>query len=283
MAETHTLLCYPRMPLYQAAQSWAVLRGQSLREIGASIDLRTIQAQYYPLARQRAGSEELLGLREKILGIAEEFGFPSAVSTKVLVEFDRSVGPEVHAQMAIMPADASSIDVWNFINTAVVPDVVLWRYGRFHTQTKKWVISEDRLFDMIRTTIGRLWWRVHLLGPDLARKLGEDEVVNLLEKPRIGGYPLLSRAMGARLLTFASESNTGRRMELFRDATKRLLRKMAVQSVFVMTAEQLDEFVTSLFMESATALNISPGAPTKAANEVIAPGSGFATHWPPVS
>ncbi|QNE13805.1 hypothetical protein FYJ92_04565 [Pseudarthrobacter sp. NBSH8] len=281
MAEIQTLLCYPRMPLYEAAQTWEVLRGQSLGEIGSSLDLSTIQAQYYPLARQRASAEELLGLRGKIVGIAEEFGFPSAVSSKVLVEFDRSVGPEVHAQMTIMPADASSIDVWNFINTAVVPDVVLWRYGRFHTQSKKWNISEDRLFDMTRTTIGRLWWRVHLLGPELARKLGEDEVVNLLEKPRIGGYPVLSRAMGGRLLAFASESNTGRRMELFRDATKRLLRKMAVQSVFVMTPEQIDEFVTSLFLESATALDISPlGAPTKPANDVVSPERGLTADWP---
>lgn len=277
MAEIQTLLCYPRLPLYQAAQSWEVLRGQSLREIGASIDLRTVQAQYYPLARQRAGSQELLSLRGKILGIADEFGFPSVVSSKVLVEFDRSVGPELHAQMTIMPADASSIDVWNFINTAVVPDVVLWRYGRFHTQTKKWNISEDRLFDMTRTTIGRLWWRVHLLGPELASRLGEDEVVNLLEKPRIGGYPLLSRAMGARLLTFASESNTGRRMELFRDATKRLLRKMAVQSVFVMTPDQIDEFIISLFLESATALDIPlPEAPL----EVATRERTIVTDWP---
>lgn len=280
MAEFTTLLCYPRMPLYEAAQSWEVLRGQSLAEIGASIDLTTLKAQYYPLARQRAGSEELMGLRGKILGIAEEFGFPSVVSSKVLVEFDRYVGPEIHAQMTIMPADASSIDVWNFVNTAVVPDVVLWRYGRFHTQNKKWIISEDRLFDMTRTTIGRLWWRVHLLGSELAGKLGEDEVVNLLEKPRIGGYPLLSRAMGARLLTFASESNTGRRMELFRDATKRLLRKMAVQSVFIMTPEQIDDFVTSLFLESATALGISPLASTKATKEPDSKEGRFATDWP---
>lgn len=264
------------MPLYQAAQSWELLRGQSLREIGATIDLLSVQAPYYPLARQRAGSEDLLGLRGKILGIAEEFGFPSTVNSKVLVEFDRIVGPEVHAQMTIIPADASSIDVWNFINTVVVPDIVLWRYGRFHTQMKKWSISEDRLFDMTRTTIGRLWWRVHLLGADLASRLGEDEVVNLLEKPRIGGYPPLSRAMGARLLTFASESNTGRRMELFRDATKRLLRKMAVQSVFVMTPEQIDEFVTSLFLESAAALDIPvPTAPTeKPASEGRLPLTG---------
>ncbi|MCB5274759.1 hypothetical protein BJG92_02296 [Arthrobacter sp. SO5] len=281
MAELEALLCYPRTPLYEASLAWELLRTQSLSEIGASLDLKSILAQYYPLARQRAGSEELTILRSKILGIAEEFGFPSAVSSKVLVEFDRSVGPEIHAQMTIMPADASSIDVWNFINTAVVPDVVLWRYGRFNAQAKKWSISEDRLFDMTRTTIGRLWWRVHLLGPELAGKLGEDEVVNLLEKPRIGGYPLLSRAMGAGLLAFASESNTGRRMELFRDATKRLLRKMAVQSVFVMTPGQIDEFVTALFLESATALGIPlPEAPTATPSTADFQASRFAANWP---
>ncbi|MBT2548087.1 hypothetical protein [Arthrobacter sp. ISL-65] len=268
------------MPLYEASLAWEALRRQSLSEIGASIDLSTVQAQYYPLARQRAGSEELMGLRSKISGIAEEFGFPSSVSSKNLVEFDRSVGPEVHAQMTIMPADASSIDVWNFINTAVVPDVVLWRYGKFNSQGKKWSISEDRLFDMTRTTIGRLWWRVHLLGVELAGRLGEDEVVNLLEKPRIGGYPMLSRALGTRLLTFSSESNTTRRMELFRDVTKRLIRKMAVQSVFIMTAEQIDEFVTSLFVESAAALSLQTGVPQAAPSERDNQERAFTTDWP---
>ncbi|MEQ4565253.1 hypothetical protein [Paenarthrobacter sp. CAP02] len=257
MTTSITLLCYPRMPLHDAARSWESLRTQSLSEIAAGVDLDVRNAQYYPLARQRAGSTELLNLRTKILGIAGEFGFPSKVSNKVLVEFDRNVGPEIHAQMEIMPADASTIDVWNFINSAVIPDVVLWRYGQFHAESKKWTISEDRLFDFTRTAIGRLWWRVHLLGPELAGELGEDEVVNLLEKPRIGGYPILARSMGRHLLDFAATAQTGRRMELFRDATKRLLRKMAVQSVFVMTPEQIDFFVESLFRESAEALGIN--------------------------
>lgn len=276
MANQGALLCYPRMSLYDSSLSWELLRSQSLSEISSSIDLARLQAPYYPLARQRAGSEELMSLRLKIIGIAEGFGFPSAVSSKSLVEFDRTVGPEIHAQMAIMPSDASSIDVWNFVNTAVVPDVVLWRYGRFNVQNKKWNISEDRLFDMTRTTMGRLWWRVHLLGPELASRLGEDEVVNLLEKPRIGGYPLLSRAMGERLLAFADESSTGRRMELFRDATKRLVRKMAVQSVFIMTPVQIEEFVTSLFNESAAAL----GIPELAASPAVPQEGQIALAWP---
>lgn len=281
MADQSALLCYPRMTLYDASLSWELLRTQSLSEIGSSIDLASVQAPYYPLARQRAGSDELMSLRLKIVGIAEEFGFPSAVSSKFLVDFDRAVGPEIHAQMAIMPSDASSIDVWNFINTAVVPDVVLWRYGRFNVQNKKWNISEDRLFDMTRTTMGRLWWRVHLLGPELASQLGEDEVVNLLEKPRIGGYPLLARVMGERLIAFAAESNTGRRMELFRDATKRLVRKMAVQSVFVMTQAEINEFVTSLFLESAEALGISPlTTPPNLLKEQEPPFGRSASEWP---
>ncbi len=247
------------MPLHDAALAWEVIRSQSFSEIAATLDLDVRTAQYYPLARQRAGSNELLNLRTKVLGIAEEFGFPSKVSNKVLVEFDRSVGPEVHAQMAILPADASSIDVWNFVNAAVVPDVVLWRYGQLNVDSRRWTISEDRLFDFTRTTIGRLWWRVHLLGSDLAGELGEDEVVNLLEKPRIGGYPVLARAMGRQLLEFTSVTKTGRRMDLFRDATKRLLRKMAVQSVFVMTPAQIDDFVASLFLESAEALGLDGG------------------------
>lgn len=244
------------MPLHDAARSWDELRSQSFSEIVEALDFDVTAANYYPLARRRAGSTELLNLRIKVVQAATEFGFPSKVSNKVLVEFDRNIGPEIHAQMAIMPADASSIDVWNFINTAVLPDIVLWRYGQFSVESKRWVVSEDRLFDMIRTTFGRLWWRVHLLGPELAAELGEDEVVNLLEKPRIGGYPVLARAMGRHFLEFAAESKTGRRMELFRDATKRLLRKMAVQSVFVMSAEEIDAFVAPLFLESAQALGI---------------------------
>lgn len=264
MTKRNALLCYPRMPLYEASLSWELIRSQSLSEVGTSVDLANIQAPYYPLARQRAGSEELISLRSRIVRTAEEFGFPSVVSSRSLVGFDRRVGPEMHLQMAVMPADASSIEVWNYINTAVVPDIVLWRYGRFSTANKRWNISEDRLFDMTRTTMGRLWWRVHLLGTDLASSLGEDEVVNLLERPRIGGYPPLARAMGARLLAVAAELNTGRRMELFRDATKRLIRKMAVQSVFVMTPTEIDEFVQALFLESATALGISSLTPSAA-------------------
>lgn len=257
------LLCWPRMTPYEATTRWESLRVESLHTIANGINVATVQGEYYPLARKRAGAEDLISLRARILQIASSFGYPSLVRGRRLIEFDQALGAAVHEQMRIMPADAAQADVWTFVNTVVAPDIVLWRYGKFDETKKRWLISEERIFDLTRTTIGRLWWRVHLLGPEIARSLGEDEAVQLLEKPRIGGFRDLSRCIGERHLHFAAIGATTRRMELLRDVTKRLIRKMAVHSVYVMSPSQLAGFVDELFLESATGLGIELAAPPK--------------------
>lgn len=244
------------MSVYEGAGRWVALRTESLQMIGNGVDVTTVQGEYYPLARKRAGVEDLGALRACILQIASHFGYPSLVRGRRLIEFDQALGLAVHQQMRIMPADAANADVWTFVNTVVAPDIVLWRYGKFDETKKRWAISEDRLFDLTRTTVGRLWWRVHLLGNDVASRLGEDEAVQLLEKPRIGGFRALSRSIGGRHLHYAAMEGTSRRMELLRDVTKRLIRKMAVQSVYVMGPSQLEVFVDDLFLESAAALGM---------------------------
>lgn len=250
------LLCWPRMTSFEASLRWDSLRTESLHAIANGIDVATVQGEYYPLARKRAGTEDLIALRARILQIASSFGYPSLVRGRRLIEFDQTLGAAVHEQMHIMPADAANADVWTFVNTVVAPDIVLWRYGKFDEPKKRWLISEDRIFDLTRTTVGRLWWRVHLLGVEVSRLLGEDEAVQLLEKPRIGGFRDLSRCIAERHLHFAAIGATTRRMELLRDVTKRLIRKMAVQSVYVMNPSQLAGFVDELFLESAAGLGI---------------------------
>jgi len=275
------LICWPRMSSYEASGRWDVLRTETRDAIAKGIDLATAQGEYYPLARRRAGTEDLIELRALILQIASRFGYPSLTRGRRLIEFDQALGIAVHQQMCIMPADASNVDVWTFVNTVVAPDIVLWRYGKFDETKKRWIISEERLFDLTRTTIGRLWWRVHLLGDYVASHLGEDEAVQLLEKPRIGGFRELSRCIGERHLHFAALGGTSRRMELLRDVTKRLIRKMAVQSVYVMNANQLKGFVDELFLESAGALGIDLQEPPKVADYVLS-GSRMRSEmeWP---
>lgn len=278
------LLCWPRMSLLEAADRWEVLRCESLQGIASGIDVAEVQGEYYPLARKRAGIDDLVALRAVILDLAQSFGYPSFVRGRRLIEFDQALGAAVHRQMTIMPADAAHNDVWNFINAVVVPDVVLWRHGKHDEIKRRWIVSEDRLFDLTRTTVGRLWWRVHLLGEEVARQLGEDEAVQLLEKPRIGGYMGLSRAIGRRHVHYAALGGTTRRMDLLRDVTKRLIRKMAVQSVYAMDPRQLEDFVDELFLESASALGIElnavPAVPELSPLEVSGSHMRFATDWP---
>lgn len=251
------LRCWPRMSSYEASGIWAALRTDSLHRIANGIDVAAVQGDYYPLARKRAGIEDLLGLRAVILRVASTFGYPSQVRGRALIEFDQALGAAVYQQMRIMPADAANADVWTFVNTVIAPDIVLWRYGKFDELGGRWLVSEDRLYDMTRTTVGRLWWRAHLLGDAVSTQLNEDEAVSLLEKPSIGGYPGLSRALGERHLYYAKVAANTRRMDLLRDVTKRLIRVMAVRSVFFMDQEQILEFVDELFLESAQALGTS--------------------------
>lgn len=275
------LLCWPRMAADEASMRWDSLRAESLHAIAHGIDVAAVNGEYYALARKRAGADDLIALRARIVQIATSFGYPSTVRGRRLIEFDQALGAGMHEQMRIMPADAANADVWTFLNTAVAPDIVLWRYGKFDETRKRWLVSEDRLFDLTRTTFGRLWWRVHLLGADIARLLGEDEAVQLLEKPRIGGFRDLSRCIGERHLHFAAIGATTRRMELLRDVTKRLIRKMAVQSVYVMSPSQLAEFVDELFLESAAGLGIALEATPKATGLAFA-GSRIRSEmdWP---
>lgn len=278
---TGQLLCWPRMSLFEASDRWDFLRGESLQAIANGIDIAGMQGEYYPLARKRAGIDDLLGLRTSVLDLARNFGFPSLVRGRRLIEFDQALGVAVHRQMNIMPADAANNDVWNFINAVVVPDVVLWRYAKFDEVKKRWIISEDRLFALARTTVGRLWWRVHLLGEEVASQLMEDEAVQLLEKPRIGGYMGLSRAVGRRHLHYAAMDGTTRRMELLRDVTKRLIRKMAVQSVYAMSPSQLEDFADELILESASALGIDlESAPDSPPLEFSGPRIRSEMDWP---
>lgn len=275
------LKCWPRLSVYEAASRWEMARGESLQNIANGNDMAAVSGEYYPLARSRAGVEDFIALRAAVVELARRFGYPSLVRGRRLIEFDQALGVAVHKQMRIMPADAACADVWNFVNAIIVPDIVLWRYGKFDDAKKRWMISEDRLFDLTRTMVGRLWWRVHLLGEDVAKDLGEDEAVQLLEKPRIGGFLELSRAIGKRHLHYVKVAGTTRRMELFRDVTKRLIRKMAVLSVYGMNSEQLDRFVDELFIESAAALDIKLA---EAVEPQIMEHSGsrmtFATDWP---
>lgn len=243
-------ICFPRLPLSQAVTTWQDLSRKSLDEIAEfAAAVSTAGAAFYPVATGRCTDSDLAELRRAVVNAARAHGYPGRAKDKT--SFDQAVSKILYEKMNILPSDATSVEVWNFINIRVLPDVLIWRYGRKSVDGSRWEVTEERLYAMKRTTFGRLWWRACLLGPDLSQRLAEDESVQLIERPLITGYAPLARAIATRHLATIS---TTRRMDLLRDAMKRFTRRLVVISVFHMSDAQIRELVDDVFLESQEAI-----------------------------
>jgi hypothetical protein len=97
----------------------------------------------------------------------------------------------------------------------------MWRSGGSGAQT-----SDDRFIGHLnRNTFRRMWWRAEILGPDVdLGRLGEDELVNIMERPTLFSDRRLARAIALEFLDRVERDIAWERMRLMREATKRLLR-----------------------------------------------------------
>lgn len=244
--------CYPRITLAQAVQHWAVIRELPLVQVQKICDNTTvIGAEFYPFADVRSEDSELQFLRQRIIEIAKRYGYPNQVSSRMKVSFEGELTNIFQTEIAMSPAEASTMDVWHFFNLRLLADITLWRFGSFDEEKNRWSINEERLYIFNRNMFGRIWWRGHILGHELAGKLSEDETVQILERPTLYAYPSFAKAVGTRYLDSPSKIRATR---VLRDASKRFTRRMAVLSVFIMQESQLTQFVDEVFTESEVAM-----------------------------
>ena len=105
-----------------------------------------------------------------------------------------------------------------------------------------------------RHVFGRLWARVHILGAEASSGLGEDNVVNLFERPTFGGDPRLARAIGETHIRTIAANRIIQSQQLMRDAMKRLRRLAVVVSFGALGDDQLRGLLEEVFATSAAAL-----------------------------
>lgn len=235
-----------------AGVEWDRMRVLRLEEIAQRVDgIDHSSLEYYSVARARANGQDLVELRSAVTAAARKYGYPGLVSSRQKVEFDQNVAGILHNMMRLLPNDAATNEVWIYINTRLLPDILLWRHGSWRTDISGWTVSADRLFDITRTTFGRLWWRAEMLGIESAARLGEDECVQLMERPRVVGIEALAKSIVEHHL---SRKESGQRMELLREVAKMLTRRLAVVSVVALRKREIDAFVLKVFQECEQAL-----------------------------
>lgn len=89
---------------------------------------------------------------------------------------------------------------------------------------------------------------------ELLRALGEDELVQLMERPSLAGIQGLPGAVAVGLLAASQTFSDLTRRQLIREAQKRLLRLSSFVSFESIDASEVDRHVQTVFEQVADSL-----------------------------
>ncbi len=202
------------------------------------------------------GSQLELGLlsafRSRIVGIANDCGFPERGSKADRARFDYLVTAFLADFPQLASGEADRDDVWAFLATVLLPDVVQWRFsGR----------SAERFHGGVRNTFQRLWMRAWALdrgveaGEDrwlFAKELTEDALVQLTERPSIGADPKICKAIAMSWIETSKRIGRSSMEDVMRRAIIELRIRNEVRMVGALPDDQLNLTVAEAFVKAST-------------------------------
>jgi hypothetical protein len=156
--------------------------------------------------------ERLIAIREEVTADMEKW--TNRIVGSSSAAYDSSLGTSLHSSLKIVPADAASEEVWNFLSLMIFPDLL---YQRFPN------LSDERSLGTPRNTLRRVWLRREILGDLLLAGspiLGEDELVGLFERTAFARNRRLVRVVAEAVLNY---EGTAARSEFARMLYKRVL------------------------------------------------------------
>ncbi|WP_433352664.1 DUF6339 family protein [Microtetraspora malaysiensis] len=216
-------LLYPRLLADQAKPLHEEYRRLQITDLMGHAATAHDSAVYVATGGDRVSETRLRELRDLVVDLAKESGFPNESNRALRAAFDLRLAAALHSEMRLVPAEAASGDVWAFLALVLLPDVAYWRYP---------APPGDRVLatDLTRHVFGRMWWRAQLVhSPDdpdpyaALKILGEAAFDQIYARRRaLGNSPHLVKAIlrvwdGLDLRGFHER-------EALQDFLKRLLR-----------------------------------------------------------
>jgi hypothetical protein len=217
---------------------------------------------YAATGGRRVSEDEIREIQIGVRQIASGTGYPD-ISVRTQAgdgEFDARTAGYLFESMEISAAEAARTEVWSFLGCAVLPDIVRWRFpGGGSGSTPERFAGNG---GVVRNTLGRLWWRAavlreaeHLSPFHLISELGEDEMVQIMERPALSGFPQLAVSISNNFLRVAAESRgQTTRSDLMREMIKRVRRLRSIISFESLLDNELNETVQAAVSASAFAL-----------------------------
>ena len=273
-------LLVPRLDR-ETARELIAQRLQSPADIAGSMpDLRP-PVTYSPVGGVRVEQTDLEELRRVLVELATSHGMPGAVDRTA--EFEGNCARILRDRLHMTPHEASHEEVWSYLTCCWLLDIAVWRFG---------AEADERRYigNVNRNTFRRLWWRAEVLGPEIdLTRLGEDELVNIMERPTIAADRRLARAIAAEFLARVDGGVVRERMQLMRDAMKRVLRLTPIVAFSALDSSEVAQVVAHTFDLAEAALNGLPaplqppvveGAPPASSDVVPVETLALTSHEP---
>jgi hypothetical protein len=230
-------------------------------EITSSMPDLRFPVTYSPVGGTRVEQRELEGLRDLLVEIARSHGMPGAVARTS--EFEARCAEAMHERVPMTPHEASHEDVWSYLTCCWLLDVAVWRFG---------AEADERRYigNVNRNTFRRMWWRKEVLGPDIdLARLGEDELVNIMERPTIASDRRLARAVASEFLRRVDAGEAPERMHVMREAMKRLLRLTPMVAFTSLDDIEVRDIVADTFDAAIGGMNGEPVVPRPHARRAV--------------
>jgi hypothetical protein len=236
----------PRLDRASALEVLEQHRLSSPPEIAAAMPETGRILTYSPVGGQRVNPATLNALRTELLSVARAHGMPDPINATS--EWEAKSARVIRARLDMTAHEASHDEIWSYLTCCWLLDIALWRFG---TEA-----SVDRFVGHLnRNTFRRMWWRAEVLGPDVdLALLGEDELVNIMERPTLFSDRRLARAIALELIDRVMRGEAVERMRLMREATKRLLRLTPFIAFPALGGEQVRLVVADAFDAAASGL-----------------------------
>lgn len=270
------MIVLPRIAKHSAAELLKNHLSNGIAEIASSMPDPTPTITYTPVGGQRIENRQLEQLRTDILRLAHEHGMPNRIIEASV--FEGRAARLLREALPMSANEASHEEVWSYLTCCWLLDVAVWRFG-FDADERRFIGNVNR------NTFRRLWWRAEILGPDIElTQLGEDELVNIMERPTIASDRRLARTVALEFLARVHEGAADSRMQLMREAMKRLLRLTPLVAFQALNDDQMRTVVENCF--TAAAEGVAGGESSSAGRHRQTIGydvSPNARELPPVS
>ena len=218
----------------------------------AIVDDLGVTRTWHASGGSRASERELREMRDRVLAVARDSGFPERRSGAGGM-FDRRCSRTLLDIPLLREAGVETLreDFWSWLACCLLPDVVLWRFPS---------ARESRFVGGVRNTFRRLWVRANLLvDPNrdadwrVYDRLSEDAMVQITERPGLAADVPLARAVAAEWFRCAERVGVTVMEDIMRYAAKSVLARNEIQLLSALSPDRLRAAVAEEF-ERATSI-----------------------------